>query len=249
MLACTAAAPGSLHKHQHAAAQHTAHNTGQWVRSLHTHTSPSLLACCCCCCWCSLHVATLLCAGTLLFTEAILFHWVETKRGMDLKKPGSQADGSFFGITEEFVPKENGYPGAWQRSKQASKGPAGRQAGRPPDREHARVTGGGGDLQRGPQLLRVQLLLGGCRHTHTEAREQLADTYAGFCVSCLQAASSSTPSASPAVMRPCTRSTSRTRSPTVAWPWWQTWASGHSTPPPARAPSRTCRWVCGCACC
>lgn len=52
------------------------------------------------------------CAGTLLFTEAILFHWVETKRGMDLKKPGSQADGSFFGITEEFVPKENGYPGA-----------------------------------------------------------------------------------------------------------------------------------------
>ncbi len=49
--------------------------------------------------------------GTLLFTEAILFHWVETKRGMDLKKPGSQADGSFFGITEEFMPKENGYPG------------------------------------------------------------------------------------------------------------------------------------------
>jgi len=49
--------------------------------------------------------------GTLLFTEAILFHWVETKRGIDLKKPGSQADGSFFGITEEFVPKENGYPG------------------------------------------------------------------------------------------------------------------------------------------
>lgn len=49
--------------------------------------------------------------GTLLFTQAILFHWVETKRGMDLKKPGSQADGSFFGITEEFVPKENGYPG------------------------------------------------------------------------------------------------------------------------------------------
>lgn len=54
---------------------------------------------------------TVCCTGTLLFTEAILFHWVETKRGMDLKKPGSQADGSFFGITEEFVPKENGYPG------------------------------------------------------------------------------------------------------------------------------------------
>lgn len=53
-------------------------------------------------------------AGTLLFTQAILFHFVETKRGMDLKKPGSQADGSFFGITEEFMPKENGYPGATQ---------------------------------------------------------------------------------------------------------------------------------------
>jgi hypothetical protein len=58
-------------------------------------------------------VPVVLPAGTLLFTEAILFHWVETKRGMDLKKPGSQADGSFFGITEEFVPKENGYPGGW----------------------------------------------------------------------------------------------------------------------------------------
>lgn len=50
-------------------------------------------------------------AGTLLATQAILFHWVETKRGMDLQKPGSQADGSFFGITDEFKPKENGYPG------------------------------------------------------------------------------------------------------------------------------------------
>jgi light-harvesting complex I chlorophyll a/b binding protein 5 len=53
----------------------------------------------------------LVAAGTLLFTQAILFHWVETKRGMDLKNPGSQGDGSFFGITEEFKGKENAYPG------------------------------------------------------------------------------------------------------------------------------------------
>lgn len=49
--------------------------------------------------------------GTLLFTQAILFHWVETKRGMDIKNPGSQGDGSFFGITDDFKGKENAYPG------------------------------------------------------------------------------------------------------------------------------------------
>lgn len=102
-------------------AQHTAHNRASGALAAHSPQS-SLLTCCCC--RCSLHAAALLCAGTLLFTEAILFHWVETKRGMDLKKPGSQADGSFFGITEEFVPKENGYPGGWQQA--ASKAPAGR---------------------------------------------------------------------------------------------------------------------------
>jgi light-harvesting complex I chlorophyll a/b binding protein 5 len=51
--------------------------------------------------------------GTLLFTQAILFHWVETKRGMDIRNPGSQGDGSFFGITDDFKPKETlgPYPG------------------------------------------------------------------------------------------------------------------------------------------
>ena len=41
----------------------------------------------------------------------ILFHWAETKRAYDLKYPGSQGDGSFFGITDDFKGKEPGYPG------------------------------------------------------------------------------------------------------------------------------------------
>eukprot|EP00199_Chlamydomonas_sp_CCMP681_P005355 CAMPEP_0119105966 /NCGR_PEP_ID=MMETSP1180-20130426/3788_1 /TAXON_ID=3052 ORGANISM="Chlamydomonas cf sp, Strain CCMP681" /NCGR_SAMPLE_ID=MMETSP1180 /ASSEMBLY_ACC=CAM_ASM_000741 /LENGTH=248 /DNA_ID=CAMNT_0007091169 /DNA_START=16 /DNA_END=762 /DNA_ORIENTATION=+ len=49
--------------------------------------------------------------GTLLFTEALLFGWVETKRLQDLRNPGSQGDGSFLGVTEGFKGKENGYPG------------------------------------------------------------------------------------------------------------------------------------------
>jgi light-harvesting complex I chlorophyll a/b binding protein 5 len=49
--------------------------------------------------------------GTLMITQFIMFHWVETKRAYDFKNPGSQADGSFFGITTEFKGKEVGYPG------------------------------------------------------------------------------------------------------------------------------------------
>lgn len=41
----------------------------------------------------------------------LLFHWVEQKRIMDFRNPGSQGDGSFFGITDDFKSKENGYPG------------------------------------------------------------------------------------------------------------------------------------------
>lgn len=44
-------------------------------------------------------------------TQLVLFHWVETKRIYDFKNPGSQGDGSFFGITTEFKGKEVGYPG------------------------------------------------------------------------------------------------------------------------------------------
>jgi light-harvesting complex I chlorophyll a/b binding protein 5 len=52
-----------------------------------------------------------LCVDTLLITQLILFHWVETKRIQDFKNPGSQGDGSFFGVTTEFKGKEVGYPG------------------------------------------------------------------------------------------------------------------------------------------
>jgi light-harvesting complex I chlorophyll a/b binding protein 5 len=51
-------------------------------------------------------------AGTLLATMFLLFHWVEQKRINDFWKPGSQGDGSFFGITDDFKGTENGYPGA-----------------------------------------------------------------------------------------------------------------------------------------
>jgi light-harvesting complex I chlorophyll a/b binding protein 5 len=44
---------------------------------------------------------------TLLFSG-----WVETKRLMDIRNPGSQGDGSFLGVTDEFKsPKGTGYPG------------------------------------------------------------------------------------------------------------------------------------------
>eukprot|EP00878_Enallax_costatus_P000086 GHUV01000114.1.p1 GENE.GHUV01000114.1~~GHUV01000114.1.p1 ORF type:complete len:253 (+),score=67.69 GHUV01000114.1:66-824(+) len=49
--------------------------------------------------------------GTLVATMFLLFHWVEQKRVMDFRNPGSQGDGSFFGITDDFKSKENGYPG------------------------------------------------------------------------------------------------------------------------------------------
>lgn len=49
--------------------------------------------------------------GTLLVIEFLLMGWVETKRWLDIRNPGSQADGSFLGVTEGFKGKENGYPG------------------------------------------------------------------------------------------------------------------------------------------
>jgi hypothetical protein len=45
----------------------------------------------------------------------LLFHWAEQKRINDFYKPGSQGDGSFFGITDDFKGTENGYPGAHRR--------------------------------------------------------------------------------------------------------------------------------------
>ncbi|GBF96531.1 hypothetical protein Rsub_09114 [Raphidocelis subcapitata] len=49
--------------------------------------------------------------NTLLGVQFLLFAWVETKRFLDIQNPGSQGDGSFFGITDDFKSKENGYPG------------------------------------------------------------------------------------------------------------------------------------------
>eukprot|EP00798_Chlamydomonas_sp_ICE-L_P030899 gene30899-35952_t len=49
--------------------------------------------------------------GTLFITQMILQGWAESKRLMDMRVPGSQGDGSFFGITDDFKGKEVGYPG------------------------------------------------------------------------------------------------------------------------------------------
>jgi len=49
--------------------------------------------------------------NTLNIIMFVLMHWVETKRMWDFKSPGSQGDGSFFGITDDFKGKEPGYPG------------------------------------------------------------------------------------------------------------------------------------------
>ena len=46
------------------------------------------------------------------FVTLLLSGWVETKRLMDIRNPGSQGDGSFLGVTTEFEsPKGTGYPG------------------------------------------------------------------------------------------------------------------------------------------
>lgn len=47
----------------------------------------------------------------LVMVQAILMGWAEIARIQDYKKPGSQGDGSFFGVTDGFTPVSNGYPG------------------------------------------------------------------------------------------------------------------------------------------
>lgn len=50
--------------------------------------------------------------GTLLMSQLLLMGWAEIKRYYDFVEPGSQGDGSFFGITEGFgTDGEPGYPG------------------------------------------------------------------------------------------------------------------------------------------
>jgi hypothetical protein len=60
---------------------------------------------------CNLDVCLCVCAAALLFIQIILTGWVETKRWLDFKNPGSQGDGSFLGVTDDFKPMDNGYPG------------------------------------------------------------------------------------------------------------------------------------------
>ena len=58
--------------------------------------------------------STLLNAGSLLFTQLFMMGWVETKRIMDFKNPGSQNDPNFddaLGISEASKGMSNGYPG------------------------------------------------------------------------------------------------------------------------------------------
>lgn len=49
--------------------------------------------------------------GTLVFIELFFFGWVETMRLYDFWSPGSQGQGQFFWITDEFKGNGNGYPG------------------------------------------------------------------------------------------------------------------------------------------
>ena len=51
-------------------------------------------------------------AAALLFVEFALAGFVESKRWADYFNPGSQGDGSFFGITDGFKGTDvSGYPG------------------------------------------------------------------------------------------------------------------------------------------
>ena len=56
-------------------------------------------------------VTRLLPAAALLIVEFALCGFVEFKRWMDFVNPGSQGDGSFFGITDGLKGQSNGYPG------------------------------------------------------------------------------------------------------------------------------------------
>ena len=60
----------------------------------------------------SLTPVCVLTAAALLFTELLLVGWAESKRLADYNNPGSQGDGSFFGITDGLKGQDNGYPGA-----------------------------------------------------------------------------------------------------------------------------------------
>lgn len=49
--------------------------------------------------------------GALVWTTIALSGWAEFKRLLEIRNPGSQGDGSFLGITDDFKGVSNGYPG------------------------------------------------------------------------------------------------------------------------------------------
>lgn len=49
--------------------------------------------------------------GALLWSTIAICGWAEFKRLQDIRNPGSQGDGSFLGITDDFKGVSNGYPG------------------------------------------------------------------------------------------------------------------------------------------
>lgn len=58
---------------------------------------------------CDLAITT---AAALLVVEFFMYGFVEGKRWMDFRKPGSQAEtGSFLGFEGAFKGTDNGYPG------------------------------------------------------------------------------------------------------------------------------------------
>ena len=62
----------------------------------------------------TMHDSLTCCAGGILFTQLFMMGWVETKRIMDFKNPGSQNDPNFddaIGISAALQGGENGYPG------------------------------------------------------------------------------------------------------------------------------------------
>jgi len=49
--------------------------------------------------------------GALVWSTFVMCGWAEFKRLQDIRNPGSQGDGSFLGVTDDFKGVSNGYPG------------------------------------------------------------------------------------------------------------------------------------------
>ena len=51
--------------------------------------------------------------GALLIVQTLLMGWAEGMRIQDFKKPGSQGEGAFLGVSSGFAGGDNGYPGGF----------------------------------------------------------------------------------------------------------------------------------------